>query len=167
MSVDQDPDTRQVRFKEVLVIDQDEAWALVMRDAVARGGFRVALATSLDVAVREIRKEEPDLLLISCLLDAQAGETLLREIDALSPPPPVVLVGLQEGDPRWATWIPRSFVTVIRQPFKSHDVLGAVQALLDTAWEEITDESGAGPQSGSPEGRTDQKSEGNDEGNRL
>ncbi|HEV3029944.1 MAG TPA: response regulator, partial [Planctomycetota bacterium] len=153
MSVDQDPDTRQVRFKEVLVIDEDEAWALVMRDAVARGGFRVALATSLDVAIRAIRKEEPDLLLISCLLDAPAGETLLREIDALTPAPPVVLVGLQEGDHRWATWIPRPFVTVIRQPFKSQDVLGAVQALLDTAWEEITDETGADPKSGSPEDR--------------
>jgi DNA-binding NtrC family response regulator len=155
MSVDQEPETRPVRFKKVLVIDQDEAWALVMRDAVARGGFCVALSTSIDETVRTIRGQTPDLLLISCLLDVEAGENLLREIDNLKEAPPVVLVGLKDGDDRWEPWRPRPYVTIVRQPFKLHDVLEAVRTLLDTAWVEITDEASSGSASGAPKNKTE------------
>ena len=136
MSFHRGPETRPVRFKQILVIDQDEAWALVMRDAVARGGFCVVLATSMEEALRTLRGQPPDLTLVSCLLDAQASETLLHEIDRLKLAAPVVLVGFQEGDPRWVTWKSHSFVTVIRQPFTSQEVLEAVRTLLDTSWED-------------------------------
>jgi len=147
MSLHRDPETRLVRFKQILVVDQDETWARVLRDAVARGGYCVVLATSDLEAVRRIREQAPDLLLISCLLGDQTSETLLRELEGLKSAPPVVLVGLQDGDPRWELWKPRSFVTVIRQPFQSRHVLEVVRTLLDSSWEELPGESKPGPTS--------------------
>jgi DNA-binding response OmpR family regulator len=135
-------ETRPVRFKEILIVDQDETWALVMRDAVAGGGFRVSLATSIDEAIRKIRDESPDLLLISCLVDAEGSDALLPELDHLQKPPPVVLVGLREGDTTWEGWKARSNVSVVRQPFKSRDVLEVAVALLGSTWEDLTGSAG-------------------------
>src|SRR5882672_6253514 len=94
----------QGRFKEILIVDEDEAWALVLRDAVAGGGFSVALAASIEEAVRKVKDKSPDLLLVSCLLDVPLAETLLGELESLKVPPPVVLVGLRPGDNRWDGW---------------------------------------------------------------
>jgi len=130
------PDTRPVRFKQILIVDQDEAWALVMRDAVARGGYCVVLPASLEEAIRILRDQAPDLVLISCLLDGKAAETLLGEIDPLKVVPPVVLVGLRDADAHWVPWKSRHFVSIVRQPFKTQDVLDVVKTLLVSPWDE-------------------------------
>lgn len=135
---DPEDETKAVRFKEILIVDQDEAWALVLRDAVAGGGFCVSLAASVEEAIRKLREKAPDLLLLSCLLDVDAAAALLGEIERLDPPPPVVLVGLRHGDPRWNGWQERRFVSVVKQPFKSRDVLDVALALLGSTWEDLT-----------------------------
>jgi len=134
----QEEDTRQVRFKEILIVDQDEAWALVMRDAVAGGGFTVALAPTIEEAVRKVRAKRPDLVLLSCLLNVETAQALLREIDALKAPPPVVLVGLRYGDTQWDGWKERRYVSFVKQPFRSKQLLDMALALLGTTWEELT-----------------------------
>ena len=131
-------DTRKVRFKEILVVDQDEAWALVMRDAVAGGGFCVTLASTTSEAIRKIREKRPDLVLLSCLMDSEESQALLGELGSLEAPPPVVLVGLATDDARWDAWKGRSFVSLVRQPFKSRQLLDIALALLGTTWEELT-----------------------------
>jgi len=131
-------DTRKVRFKEILVVDQDEAWALVMRDAVAGGGFCVSIAGTVEEALRKIRERRPDLVLLSCLMDPQESQALLGELDRSGKPPPVVLVGLSYGDARWDSWRGRSFVSLVRQPFRSRQLLDIALALLGTTWEELT-----------------------------
>lgn len=127
-----------MRFKEILILDQDETWALVMRDAVAGGGFRVALASTVDETLRRLRGERPDLLLVSCLLDPASAETLLQELRTLQPVLPVVIVGLRDGDAGWDAWKQSNFVSVVRQPFKSRDLLDVALALLGTTWEDMT-----------------------------
>jgi DNA-binding response OmpR family regulator len=131
-------DTKQVRFKEILIVDQDEAWAFVMRDAVAGGGFCVTIATSLEEAVRKVRVKTPDLILVSCLLDVERAQALLSEIEQLPSTPPVVLVGMRHGDVQWDAWKQRRFVSVVPQPFKSRDILDVALALLGSTWEELT-----------------------------
>jgi CheY-like chemotaxis protein len=131
-------DTRKVRFKEILVVDQDEAWALVMRDAVAGGGFTVALASTVGEALRKMREKRPDLVLLSCLMDPQDSQAILGQLDAFETPPPVVLVGLSYGDERWDAWRGRSYVSLVRQPFRSRQLLDVALALLGTTWEELT-----------------------------
>jgi DNA-binding response OmpR family regulator len=131
-------DTRKVRFKEILIVDQDEAWALVMRDAVAGGGFCVALATTVAEALRKMREKRPDLVLLSCLMDPEDSQALLGQLDSFETPPPVVLVGLSYGDARWDIWRGRSYVSLVRQPFRSRQLLDIALALLGTTWEELT-----------------------------
>lgn len=131
-------ETKAVRFKEILIVDRDEAWALVLRDAVAGGGFCASLAASIPEAMRKMREKTPDLILVSCLLDVEAAGALLTEIETLRPEPPVVLVGLRSGDARWDGWKMRPFVSVVGQPFKSRDVLDVALALLGSTWDEMT-----------------------------
>jgi DNA-binding NtrC family response regulator len=140
MSTPED-ETKAVRFKEILIVDRDEAWALVLRDAVAGGGFCVALAPSVEEAMRKIREKPLDLILVSCLLSVDEAAQLLGEIERIESPPPVVLIGPRHGDNRWDVWKSRPFVSVVKQPFKSRDILDVALALLGSTWEEMTGDS--------------------------
>jgi DNA-binding response OmpR family regulator len=135
--------TRHVRFKSVLLVEEDETWALAVMDALSEGGYRVALAGSVDEALRALRHKSPDLLLVSALLGEAASETLLRELEALKLPPPVLLVGSRKGESRWRAWRSLAFVTAVEQPFELPDVREAAEALLGAPWEDLIE--GAGP----------------------
>jgi DNA-binding response OmpR family regulator len=141
LQTNSEDETKAVRFKDILIVDQDEAWALVLRDAVAGGGFCVSLAASVEEAVRSLREKPADLLLLSCLLNVEESGALLDQLERLNAPPPVILVGLRHGDARLDGWQRRRFVSVIKQPFKSRDVLNTALALLGSTWEELTGEA--------------------------
>jgi DNA-binding response OmpR family regulator len=134
------PATRHIRFKEVLLIDEDETWGLALQDALSAGGYRVHLAVSLYDTVREVRKKLPDLMVISALLGNHVSESLLREIEGISLPPPVLLVGARTGEVRWEAWKSLPCLSTVPQPFKLTDVLEAASALLGSPWEDLTGE---------------------------
>jgi DNA-binding response OmpR family regulator len=118
-----EPATRHVRFKEILIVEDDETWALGLRDALAKGGYRVSLALALYEAVRRMREKVPDLFVVSALLGEQAAETLLRELEGLRVPPPILLVGPRPGEIRWEAWRSLPSLSVVGQPFELADVL--------------------------------------------
>lgn len=136
MSPPSGPETRPVRFKQILIVDQDEAWARVIRDAVARGGYCAIVAGSVPEGIRVLREGAADLALISCLLDTESAEALLSEIQALPKPPPLVLVGFRDADTQWHPWRSRKDVTLVRQPFTTESVLEVVRTLLVSTWED-------------------------------
>jgi DNA-binding response OmpR family regulator len=109
-----------------------------MRDAVAGGGFVVVLARTAGEALRKIREKRPDLILLSCLMNPEDAQELFGELESSGAPPPVVLVGLTDGDARWDAWRGRPYVSVVRQPFRSRQLLKIALALLGTTWEELT-----------------------------
>lgn len=132
------PGTRHVRFKEILVVEEDETWALALRDALCEGGYRVTLVLSSQHAASAVRQKQPDLLLVSALLGNEASEFLLREIESLRVPPPLLLVGARRGETRWEPWKSLPYATEVRQPFQLVDVLEAARAVLGSAWEDLT-----------------------------
>src|SRR4051794_39897441 len=116
------PATRHVRFKEILLIEEDETWALALNDALSEGGYRINLAASLQDAVRALRKKSTDLVLVSALLGESASEVLRLELESLKVPPPVLLVGTRPADARWRCWTSLPFVSSVDQPFQLPDV---------------------------------------------
>lgn len=134
------PATRHVRFKEILVVEDDETWALALQDALSGGGYRVNLTMSLYDAVRAVRKS-PDLVLVSALVGDQVSEALLREIESVKLPPPVLLVGTRKGEARWEAWKSLPCLSKVGQPFQLVDVLEAARAILGSPWEDLTGEA--------------------------
>jgi hypothetical protein len=88
-----------------------------------------------------LREKCPDLVLLSCLMDPHESQALLGELDERGTPPPVVLVGVSSGDVRWDAWKGKSYVSLVRQPFRSRQLLEVALALLGTTWEELTGEA--------------------------
>jgi DNA-binding NtrC family response regulator len=138
MSIHRSPETRPVRFKQILIVDKDEAWCLVMRDAVARGGYCAIVPGTLEEAARILRSGSPDLVLVSCLLDGKGAEFLGAEMDSLKAPPPVILVGYRDSDVQWEPWKSNPRVSILRQPFKTQDVLQIVRTLLASTWDDAS-----------------------------
>jgi DNA-binding response OmpR family regulator len=133
--------TRHVRFKTVLLVEEDETWALAVMDALSEGGYRVSLSGAVDEAVRALRQKPPDLLLVSALLGEAASDVLLRELESLKLPPPVLLVGPRKGEARWQSWRFLACVSAVEQPFELPDIRQAVEAILGAPWEDLIDGS--------------------------
>lgn len=131
------PATRHVRFKDVLLVEEDETWALALKDALSAGGYRVNLALGLPEAVAALRRKSPELLLVSALLGEQASESLLRELEGRRVPPPVLLVGTRRGESRWEAWNSLSTLSRVEQPFTLGDVLESARAVLGSPWEDV------------------------------
>jgi DNA-binding response OmpR family regulator len=144
------PATRHVRFKEILLVEEDETWALALKDALSEGGFRVNLALSPSEAVRSLRRKSPDLVAVSALLGDEASELLLHELECLKLPPPVLLVGPRAGEKRWENWKALPVLSSVGQPFDLADVRQAARAILGSAWEDLMDGTGPDREGASP-----------------
>jgi DNA-binding response OmpR family regulator len=131
------PATRHVRFKEILLVEDDATWALALNDALSEGGYRITPAASTPDAVRSLRQKPSDLVIVSALLGEAASEMLRVELEHLKVPPPVLLIGTRPGDARWDSWTSLPFVSAVEQPFELPDVREAARAILGTPWEDL------------------------------
>ena len=129
--------TRHVRFKEIVVVETDETWALALRDALVEDGYRVSPVLGIYEAARRIRRNPGDLFLVSALLGEQESETLLRELESARVSPRVLLVGSRTAEARWAAWSSLPYMSVVGQPFTLEDVRSAARAILGEPWVDL------------------------------
>jgi DNA-binding NarL/FixJ family response regulator len=64
----------------VLVVDDDEGFRTVMRDALERGGYGVREAAAGADAITAARKERPNLVLLDVRLPGMSGYDVCREL---------------------------------------------------------------------------------------
>jgi two-component system response regulator HydG len=77
----------------ILVIDDEQAHAQVMSDALSRQGHRCELAYGVDEAMAKLKRGRFDVVVTDLMMDGRpAGLELLAAARALVPPPSVVLV---------------------------------------------------------------------------
>jgi DNA-binding response OmpR family regulator len=130
------PATRHVRFKQVLLVDRDEELGSSIRQAISASPYLSRIATDIGNAVCSISRDEVDLVVVSSLVGDRSLHVLLRELEALPTPPPVLLLAYLHGESRWTAWRSLPLVSIVRTPFAPEDVLDAVRALIGKPWEE-------------------------------
>lgn len=116
----------------VLVVDDEEELAALAKRILERGGFRVVAHTSSARALDEIRRrpEAFALLVTDSRMPAPSGAVLAREAHAVRADLPILMVSgaADLEDPSAAP--PHGVRRVLAKPFTSHELLGAVVAVL-------------------------------------
>ena len=128
------PETRRVRFKEILVIDH---WPFAIGEALEEARYRLLPRVDLNRALHSVGRRGLDLVVVSDLVGDRALEALLEELRALDVPPPTVLVASLQGLKRWEAWRALSNTSIVCSPFRMEDVLEAVRAQIGDPWEDL------------------------------
>ncbi len=133
-SLEEHPPTRHLRYKRILVVDPEDQWSRPIRDALEDCGFYVYAASGPREGARRFSDRAADLLVVSTFGGDRALRHVLEELQALSEPPPVLVVAALNGEMRWEAWQALPRVTRIRQPFTIDDIVQAARSVLGNCW---------------------------------
>jgi diguanylate cyclase (GGDEF)-like protein len=131
-------DEQQQDYPLLLLVDRDRPFVEAMVQGVRGHELRVAIASSLSSARRQIQQDHPDVVLLDLEIapDPQAALSLMTELQRHTPPIPVLVVSSQGSiDDRLA--IARyGKHTFLEKPLPPEQILDAAQRVLqrsDTA----------------------------------
>jgi DNA-binding NtrC family response regulator len=83
----------QVHRSQILVVDDEQDHAQVMCDALERLGHRCDLSYNLAEARSRLERKSYDVVVTDLIMEGkQEGLDVLRQVNQLDPPPPVLLV---------------------------------------------------------------------------
>jgi len=88
-----------VTLQRILVVDDDETFRLIAREALLRKGYSVVEASDGSVALETARRFPPDLVSVDIMLPGVDGVALcreLREIESLKYAPILVVTALND-----------------------------------------------------------------------
>ena len=80
----------------ILLADDDQELAQLLRDFLTRDGFDVALAHDADTAIAAARNETFDALVLDVMMPGRSGLDVLRELRREAATPVLMLTALGE-----------------------------------------------------------------------
>jgi DNA-binding response OmpR family regulator len=112
--------------KEVLIVDDDRALARSLERAIAQEGYPVRTVHDGESALREIRQQQPGLVLLDLLIPARDGRGVLRALrDAPETRelPIVAMSGIFRGRNHADELVKQGAQAFLEKPFRRSDLL--------------------------------------------
>jgi DNA-binding response OmpR family regulator len=116
-------------MRRVLVVDDEPHIRTVLRGYLEAAGFAVSGAADGETALREVRREPPDLVLLDVMLPGSDGLEVLREIRTFSDVY-VILVTARTEEIDKLLGLGVGADDYITKPFSPREVAARVQAVL-------------------------------------
>jgi DNA-binding response OmpR family regulator len=88
--------------KKILVVDDDEINLKMIESRLSKAGYDVVLARDGDIALQEVRKERPDLIILDVQMPRMSGYTFMFEVNKIpgyKPVPIIVVTAHEENQP--------------------------------------------------------------------
>lgn len=130
------PSTRRVRLKKILLVDGDPVQGPEVRRALEEMGYYLNHVTSPAEARRREGERLYELVVISAALGEGVVGVLIDELGRRPSPPPVLVLAGPEGLKRRADLDGVTCLMVLRAPFAPQEVADAARALVGAPWEE-------------------------------
>jgi DNA-binding NtrC family response regulator len=111
--------------RSILVVDDDPYLLEVITLALSDAGYQVRRATNGKNALREIERDEPDLVLSDIRMPQLTGIELAEHMQRRRASVPIVLMSAAHNIPDGPA------VPVLAKPFSLDDLLSLVEGLLD------------------------------------
>jgi DNA-binding response OmpR family regulator len=112
--------------KRILLVDDEATVRRILRLALQKAGFEVEVAENGEVALDEIRKSEPDVLITDIEMPRMTGRALCVAVEKEFPErkfPIFVVTSLTEREHRrWASLIPN--LEFIEKPVSVRKLIG-------------------------------------------
>jgi len=116
----------------LLVVDDEEALCQLIRDALARRGYRVLLATSGVEGVRLYREHarHVQLVILDMVMPGMDGRAVFEALRAINPGVRVLVSSGYMDEGTAANIVQRGVAGFLRKPYTLRELLDAVQAAL-------------------------------------
>src|SRR4051794_507175 len=131
----------------LLVVEDDERTAAFLADNLRADGFRVAVASEAEEAVRAIEVRRPQLVLLDLALGASSGLDVLDRVRAadglgtrIDPALPVIILTGRAGEIDRLRGFERGADDYVVKPFAYREIVARIRAVLRRA----SDRVGAG-----------------------
>lgn len=115
--------------QHVLVVEDESKIAELLRDYLISAGFRVTAINRGDLAVAEVRKNSPELLLLDLMLPGMDGTDVCREIRKFSDVPIIMITARVEEIDR-IVGLELGADDYVCKPFSPREVVARVKTVL-------------------------------------
>ncbi len=116
--------------KKIFIVDDDKQICLILSELIKKEGFEATVAYEGEKALKVLRSETPDLMLVDMMLPGMDGMEVLQQVKELDPELPVVFI-TAHADARGAVKaIKAGAHDYLSKPFDNHEVIRVVHRAL-------------------------------------
>ena len=113
----------------ILVVDDEESYRDALSVALAREGFRVAIAADGPEAIEQFDREQPSLVLLDVMLPQMSGVDVCREIRNRSQVP-IIMVTARNSEIDAVVGLEVGADDYVTKPFRLRELVARVRAAL-------------------------------------
>jgi DNA-binding response OmpR family regulator len=114
----------------VLIVEDDRSIAEAMAFHVGRGGFETEVADDGLEAMRALRRQAPDLLVLDLMLPHLDGWQIIREVRGSLPQLPIIVVTARTSERDRIDVLALGADDVVSKPFSMRELVARVSAAL-------------------------------------
>ncbi|GBE03501.1 MAG TPA: response regulator [Nitrospirae bacterium] len=119
-------------MKNILIVDDDSDMQTVLSDTLQLEGYKISVAGDGNTALKEIRNDSPELILLDVRLPGMNGLQLLKKIKQINKKV-VVIILTSHGDIKDAvSAIKLGAFDYVTKPFKDKDIIAYVKNALES-----------------------------------
>jgi DNA-binding response OmpR family regulator len=120
-----------VMSKKVMILEDDEAIAELIKFYLHEEGFQVAVSTRGNGFIAKVAEYQPDLITLDVLLPDADGFTIFKELqkDARTRNVPVIFITVKEGEKE--NGIKMGASGYIVKPFNEKELKNTIKSVLD------------------------------------
>lgn len=119
-----------------LVVDDEVGVSDQLKDFFGKRGYSVFAATSGDEALRLVKKEKPNIVVLDIVMIGMSGIEVLREIKKLNPEIRVIMLTALEDDKTRSICKELGASAYITKPYNFENVLKEARKLINEIYEE-------------------------------
>lgn len=117
-------------IREILVAEDSEETALLIKFTLEKAGHKVTLVTDGLLALEQLKKSLPDLLITDILMPGMNGFELLEEINKLGMKVKTIVLAVQKSDEDIVRGLGVGALDFIQKPFSPREMLARVNSVL-------------------------------------
>jgi CheY-like chemotaxis protein len=128
------PDPHQSRGRSkphVLIVEDEPQLLVLMQLELERAGFRTSVAGDGDAAVRRMRAEQPDVLLLDLILPVHDGWSVLADLQSWEVGPPVIVTSALGSPQDRQRALAMGAAAYLVKPFEMEGLLDLAHRLLE------------------------------------
>lgn len=114
----------------ILIVDDNESLLRMLQRTLSYEGFSVVSATNGRVALSEVEKRRPDLIILDWLMPEIDGITVVRRLRTLSDTTPILMLTARDAIEDRVEGLKSGADDYLIKPFAPEELLARVQALL-------------------------------------
>lgn len=115
---------------KLLIVEDDEGIRLTLKDILTERGFFIATATDGIQAFDMVKKSPPDLLLLDLGLPKMSGESLCKEVHALYPDLPIIILTAKYNTQDVVNSFTNGAIDYISKPFDIDQLIARLKVRL-------------------------------------